>query len=229
MMNNLLFFLRGLCVMSATAGIIVYQPNDYFNGQNPASPWSFGFTSPEDHLSFRLYPNYVSNAYGKAEFSNLQQASMSGFALWYVSNSSGIWGYANQGLIGMNMNKQGKLQHLDEFELKPGQMCFHPGISNSRATIRFTVPTSGFYDIESVLFAPSLANTTAADATTDVHLSVNNVEHRSLWISRKPGILMLKQFYLNVEDNVQFEVGWGKNKNYFGDTTAIDLRITYYS
>jgi hypothetical protein len=228
-MNNVVFIFYGLCVISGTAEIIVYQPNYYFSGQNPASHWSFGFTSPDDHLSFRLYSNYASNAYGNTEFINLQLPSMSGFALWYVSDLSGGISYANQGLVGMNMNKQKNVQYHNEFELKPGQMCFHPGINNARATIRFTVPTSGFYDMESVFFAPGFTNSTPADVTTDVHLSVNNVEHRSLWISRKPGILMLKQFYLNIDDNVQFEVGWGKNKNYYYDTTAVDIRITYYN
>ncbi len=65
--------------------------------------------------------------------------------------------------------------------------------------------------------------------TTDVHLSIINVELRSLWINQNSSMLIFLQIYLNVGDYVQFEVGWGKNKNYISDKTAANITTTAYN
>lgn len=156
---------------------------------------------------------------------NLKVPSLSGYAVWYDWTVS--HGYVASGFIGMNRNHNKAVQYLSDFRLKPGQITLHSGINNAHPTIRFTVPHSGFYDIEATFFAPGFVLSTSCDATTDAHLSVNNVELRSLWVTRKPGLLMLKQFYLNMGDYVQFEVGWGENKNVRCDTTAANIQIIY--
>ncbi len=215
--------------MGTSARLISYQPKDYFNNQNPNSHWSFGFTEPNDHLSFQLYPNYVDNFYGQSEFSNLQHPSMSGFSLWYERDTSSGAPYYNKGVVGMNSRKDTNIVYGTEFELKPGQIIFHPGINNTHACIRFTVPSAGFYDVEGIFFSPGPASNPNGCASTDVHLSINNVELRSLWINQNSGMLIFRQIYLNMGDYVQFEVGWGKNKNITCDTTAANITITSYN
>lgn len=207
-MRHLNFFLlisSLLCVHSSIAEVIIYKPNDHFGNLNPASDWSFGYTSPDDHLNFNLYSRYTDSASDTSDMGNLKVPSLSGYAVWYDWTVS--HGYVASGFIGMNRNHNKAVQYLSDFRLKPGQITLHSGINNAHPTIRFTVPHSGFYDIEAIFFAPGFVLSTTCDATTDAHLSVNNVELRSLWVTRKPGLLMLKQFYLNMGDFVQFEVG----------------------
>ncbi|CAF0803976.1 unnamed protein product [Adineta steineri] len=153
---------------------------------------------------------------------------MSGLSLWYTRNTSSGTSYCNNGWIGMNSNKQADIQKENEFNFKPGQIAFHPGITNSHSCIRFTVPSAGFYDVQGVFFSSGPATNLNGDATTDVHLSINNVELRSLWINQNTGILVFPQIYLNMGDYVQFEIGWGKNNNYNYDSTAANITITGY-
>ncbi|CAF1275953.1 unnamed protein product [Adineta steineri] len=154
---------------------------------------------------------------------------MSGFSLWTTNTTLGGENFVNNGFVGINSNSQTNVQHLNEFYLKPGQLVFHPGVNNAHACIRFTVPSSGFYDVEGVFFSPGPPSAPDGYATTDVHLSINDVELRSLWINQNSGMLIFRQIYLNVGDNVQFEIGWGQNKNYLRDTTAANIVIVAYN
>ncbi|CAF0799002.1 unnamed protein product [Adineta steineri] len=154
---------------------------------------------------------------------------MSGFAVWCTSTTLGGLNYVNNGLVGINSNSQTDVQLGNGFYLKPGQLIFHPGVNNAHACLRFTVPLAGFYDVEGIFFSPGLPSTPNGYATTDVHLSINNVELRSLWINQNSGMLIFRQIYLNVGDYVQFEIGWGQNNNYGSDTTAANITIVAYS
>ncbi|UJR29672.1 hypothetical protein I4U23_017220 [Adineta vaga] len=212
-----------------TARLISYRPNDYFNITNRNIYWSFGYTDPTDHLSFQPYSSYVNSVYGNPIYSNLQVATMSGFSQWCTSTTLGGLNYVNNGCIGMNSNNKTDIDFQNEFYLKPGQLVFHPGFNNAHACIRFTVPLAGFYDVEGVFFSPGPPNAPNGNATTDIHLSINNVELRSLWINQNSGMLIFRQIYLNVGDFVQFEIGWGQNKNYYFDTTAANITIVAYS
>jgi hypothetical protein len=100
--------------------------------------------------------------------------------VWYKSSVSSVLPFYNKGLVGMNSRKDTNLVHGSELELKPDQITFHPGIDNTHACIRFTVPSAGFYDAEGIFFSPGPSNNPNGYATTDVHLSINNVELRSL-------------------------------------------------
>lgn len=219
--NRAIIILWAFCYFCGATTTIVYRPNDYLNGVNPNSYWSFGYTIPNDRLNFRLYPHYVENSYGTSESTDLQSISMPGY------NVRCSCAGAESGLIGINMNQNKTIRYKNELRLQPRQLTFHPGPHNQRPAIRFIAPSSGVYDIEGIFFAPGFLNS-GPDATTDAHLSINDVELLSLWVTRTPGMLRLGQFYLQAHDYVQFEVGWGNNNNYFYDTTAANIRIVYY-
>ena len=82
----------------------------------------------------------------------------------------------------MNSNQNTDIQYQNQFSLKPGQLAFHPGVNNAHACIRFTVPSAGFYNLEGVFFSSRRASNPNGEASTEVNLSINNVELRSLWI-----------------------------------------------
>ena len=212
-----------LCITAPT--LIVYRPNNHFCAHNPDGPWSFGFVQPDDHLSFQLYPKYAPNVFNVSEVTSFYtQMSMSGNAMWYSSTQF----FTEKGFIVHNNNLQTAVQYGSQFMLAPDQLAVHPGPLGEHGCIRFKVPSAGLYDIHGTFFSPGVPPNPGGVATTSAHLSINNVELRSLWINRNSGILFLNQTYLNVGDYLQFEVGYGENKNFGADTTAVNIVITAY-
>ncbi|CAF1512196.1 unnamed protein product, partial [Adineta steineri] len=133
--------------------------------------------------------------------------------------------FNRMGVVLHNTNKDKYAKYgLDEYNLAPGQLLFHPGPNNTRACIRFTVPSADTYHIDAVFFTTAGPN--IPGPSTDIHLSINNVELRSLWLKRNIGRFAFDNIYLNEGDYLQFEIGYGENKNYFHDGVQLNITIT---
>ncbi|CAF1579860.1 unnamed protein product [Adineta steineri] len=113
----------------------------------------------------------------------------------------------SMGWVIHNTNKDKFAKYgLDEYNLAPGQLLFHPGPNNTRACIRFTVPSADTYHIDAVFF--TTAGPEIPGPSTDIHLSVNNVELRSLWLKRNTGrFTNLKQIDLARLPNIKKREG----------------------
>jgi hypothetical protein len=111
----------------------------------------------------------------------------------------------------------------------PYEMWMQPAANGDRSCIRFTVPKAGYYTITADFFAPGPPVNATCQATTDVHFVINNVEQRSLWINQNSGRFVFKDLYLNYDDYIQFEVGYGKNMNYSCDVTGARITLIRFS
>ncbi|CAF3584483.1 unnamed protein product [Adineta steineri] len=96
--------------------------------------------------------------------------------------------FNRMGVVLHNTNKDKYAKYgLDEYNLAPGQLLFHPGPNNTRACIRFTVPSADTYHIDAVFF--TTAGPEIPGPSTDIHFSVNNVENlKQIDLARLPNI-----------------------------------------
>ncbi|MBV8799558.1 MAG: hypothetical protein JO208_07105 [Alphaproteobacteria bacterium] len=108
----------------------------------------------------------------------------------------------------------------------PHSLSLHPGQLCEYADLRFTAPAAGNYRITGQFYAMDYGGQT----TTDVHVSVNQVEvfagtvsySSSPTASFTPSQLLVP---LQANDVIDFQVGCGSNNNYFSDTTGLNAVI----
>lgn len=224
--NHIFIIIYTLCPLIRAVQVIVYRPNDHVSHRNPKSQWSFGYTLPDAREMFTLYSDYIDGNCRNTDNHLCKIASTAkDVAFWYKDiPASDVW---IKGIIGVYRLKNNTLLQSNEVLPPVPLMMFHPGPNNERPALRFSVPLSGFYEIQGTFFSPKQPSG-IPDATTDAHLLINNVELGSLWVIRTPGILRVEQFYLEVGDFIQFEVGFGNNGNCISDSTFANIRIIYY-
>ncbi len=103
----------------------------------------------------------------------------------------------------------------------PGRLSFHPGPEGQFSVVRFTAPESGRFFLRARFLAID------AQATTDVHILLNNQSIWSGWVrlqgqgeeSSYQGELQLQQ-----ADRLDFVVGYG-NGTYVCDSTGLEVAL----
>ena len=107
----------------------------------------------------------------------------------------------------------------------PGALCMHPGPNGEYAVLRFTAPADGDYKVSGQFFA---LDDNETGTTTDVWILQERREDRKLL--REGRILRqgkVDQFHEHdfpsskKGETLDFEVGYGANKNYFYDSTGL--------
>ncbi|CAF3623604.1 unnamed protein product [Rotaria sp. Silwood1] len=172
-------------------------------------------------------PNGMHDSYAAGLYQNIK---MNGYAIYYTRNSLASWW--DDGCIGMA--RTNSLEYFNEFYVPQGHMTMHPARNGNRACVRYTMQnTDEIYDIDASFISqgPSLflnGPLSNGYATVDVHLSINNVTLASMTINRSSGGFFRRGLRLNYGDIIQFEVGYGENKNYFSDTITVDIKMTRY-
>jgi hypothetical protein len=122
-------------------------------------------------------------------------------------------------------NDTSAIQTVSGLHLKPETLGMHPGPSGQYSIVRWTAPTAGVFDVDSVFEARDRNDAWAAD----VHVLVNGVSvfaqsfAGSLGATSNP---YQSQIVLSTGDTIDFAVGWGVNNTHLGDTTALHATIT---
>lgn len=182
--------------MPSSAGQ-VYSPNASFSLKaNPNGPWQFGY---EKTIGSRFIICDIPKTDGAVEFWE-SGIGPGGHPLVYLNRSGtaiGPWG----------------------FTIARHQLVLHPGPNGELAVVRFIVPATGRYVIKgrfTGIHVPS----------TDAHVVVNS---SSLLSAEINGVRNFARFdlmqSLKKGDKLDFLVGYGADKDYNNDSTALDLHL----
>ncbi len=106
----------------------------------------------------------------------------------------------------------------------PHALCLHPGVDGEYAVLRFTVPADGTYRVSGQFFA---LDDNATGTTTDVWVVPN--ENKSAAFAGKIDYhagprfagFTSREFQLKKDNTLDFEVGYGANKNCEYDSTGL--------
>ena len=110
------------------------------------------------------------------------------------------------------------------YTVPPHGLALHPGLNGEYAVLRFTAPTDGTYKVSGQFFA---ADDNATGTTTDVWILRNDEKNGSFsgeidyYGRAKSASFTSKDFQLKKGDTLDFEVGYGANKNYEYDSTGL--------
>ncbi len=105
----------------------------------------------------------------------------------------------------------------------PGQFGLHPGPNGEYALVRYLAPATGEVSLRSTFAGQDLAGT-----TTDVHVLLNGSSVFDDFVEGVPGASAATfnhGFSLTRGDIIDFAVGFGRNGNYFNDSTALAATI----
>ena len=106
----------------------------------------------------------------------------------------------------------------------PRALGMHPGPGGEYAVLRFTAPAYGTYKVSGQFYALDDNDT---GTTTDVWILRNDEKAGSFsgkvdyYGGTKSASFTSKDFQLKKGDTLDFEVGYGANKNYFYDSTGL--------
>lgn len=102
-------------------------------------------------------------------------------------------------------------------------LTFHPGRYGEYSVIRWTAPTTGSYKISTTFTGANPYNT-----TTDVHVLDCDTELYASSINKYKDVRSYNSGVLKLiaGNTIDFVVGYGSNKNFSRDTTAIIAKIS---
>jgi hypothetical protein len=118
-------------------------------------------------------------------------------------------------------NMSGKAAKVHRvFRLPPDMLSLHPGRNGEFTVVRWTAPWTGEYSIEARFEALDFA-------TTDVYI-LHNASVIGEEIIDNEGAshdFSLCRMAVRAGDHIDFAVGYGQNRNYYGDSTGLRARI----
>ena len=173
---------------------------DFSLAANPNGVWSYGYTT----------------TLGGALILYTDKGTSSGLEYWFKNLYLGAPGVA--------YNPTDTTLDVGTPQYGPGQVGFHPGPNGQNAIIRFTVPVSGTYHLES-----SFVGIDERGTTTDVHVLVNAVSiFDGIVQGFGPGTgpSFVTDLTLAEGDRVDFAVGY-RIGGFFYDSTGIAARLVY--
>ena len=105
----------------------------------------------------------------------------------------------------------------------PRALWMHPGLNGEYAVLRFTAPSDGTYRVSGQFYA---LDDNATGTTTDVWLLQNNENSTfsgkvDYYGGAKSASFTSTVFPLKKGDTLDFQVGYGTNKNYEYDSTGL--------
>ncbi len=188
-----------LFVVPAGHAITYDAASDFSIVSNPNGVWSYGYSSTLGG-ELILYPDKGIN---------------SGLEYWQKNISLGAPSVAyNPTSITLDFGTP---------VYAPKQVGSHPGPNNQISVIRFIAPVTGAYHIEA-----SFVGIDEWGTTTDVHVLVNDVSIFNGSVNGYgPASGTSTQFdlELNVNDRVDFAVGFG-NGSFYNDSTGVDAQLS---
>ena len=186
---------------------------DFQTASNPWAYWTYGYVDFNGQY-FELF--------------NMCQSVSAGVNRWIYSGDESSGGYVGLNASGSIFNGLGGT-------VEPGSLFMHPNNSGNKPTIRWTSPMSGM-----MLIHAKFSGRTTAPTTTDGNIFVNGTSIFSGFVNGFAGtaakqykdasgvspVVETWQFQnINAGDTVDFSVGYGENKNYGWDLTAVAADI----
>lgn len=106
------------------------------------------------------------------------------------------------------------------FKMPPDALLLHPGKNGEFTVVRWNAPWSGEYSIDARFEAHNFT-------TTDVHILHNRVVVAEEIIEGLHAAhdFSLRHLRLQKGDYIEFAVGYGQNRNYYGDSTGLKAVI----
>ncbi len=210
-----------MVVISASCGVlagaVVYDAFDGFSGKsNPNGVWQYGYKSSLLGTDLILYNTPIGLS-----------CEVDGLQFWRSNY------HAPDPNIGRNPYTAASAVNHDVLMCSGGvflpsadYLHVHPGPNGEFSVLRFTPPQPGVYRITAAF--KSLK--TMSPATTDVHIAIP-FRNKEVLRGKINGIITtqnirFRQTYrLSEADFIDFEVGYGDNLNYFGDSTGLRVCI----
>jgi hypothetical protein len=130
--------------------------------------------------------------------------------------------------IGHNTHAIPVTVNINSIVLPPFALALHPGPNNEYAVVRFTVPADGTYKVSGQFYA---LDDNAAGTTTDVWVLPNNSKTGAFsgkvdyYGGSKWASFTSTAFQLKKGNTLDFQVGYGVNKNYEYDSTGLNAVI----
>ena len=140
-----------------------------------------------------------------------------------------FFGWSSAGgfpLLGHNSHAVPVTGGVNPIILPPYALDMHPGLNGEYAVLRFTVPADGTYKVSGQFYAQD-DNATGTGTTTDVWILQNNDKTGAFsgkidyYGGSKCASFTSKVFELKKGNTLDFQVGYGANKNYFYDSTGL--------
>lgn len=189
---------------TAEAGTIYDAAKDFSSSNNPNGVWSYGWTQ----------------TLGSAFVQDAQNGSEQGLDFWHgttIGAFSSLYPYVAHNGTDSTILYYGGVNYA------PGQMTLHPGPDGQYADVRFTSPNAGAYSL-----AAAFTGVDTLGTSTDVHIFLNGV---SIFDGAVNGNGASQDYTgsltLSVGDVVDFVVGYGSNRSYNSDSTALSATLTY--
>ena len=184
-------------VPHAATGGIDDAAADFSSSANPQGPWRYGWM-PRDGGTFTLAGQYPT--------------------------SGGIDRYEGGGQSFVGHNGTRRHQSFGTGSWPPGLLALHPGREGEVAVVRWTAARTGTVIVD--------AHYTRRDpvypTTTDVRVRRRGVDVFSAELDGQRSQARFRSLVSVSEgDTLDFAVGWGRNRNYHGDTTGLALRIRW--
>ena len=172
--------------------------------KNPNGPWSYGSSATE----FSAMTVYSTESTG---IPNLPS--------WHGTNST------------PEVFKNTSSSTIVDTTVKvpAGQLAAHPGSNGEYSHVRFTAPAAGTYAVTAKWTGIDVGGSfSPAGTTTDVHLLYNGKSVFDGAISGFGKSASKSITFTNVAKGatIEFLVGYGSDKTYFDDSTAISAQIT---
>lgn len=187
--------------------VTTYDPaRDFSQNNNPAFPWSYG--------SYNSSGNFapLTNAYNYA----------TGVDSWRGAVSSNFGPFP---AVGANRSGSDLAGFYGSMTWKNGYVWFSPASDQSRAVLRFMVPTSGFYTVSGQFegMLPGRNADVRITAATNTSVVALLADTPLVGMATIPFNLPR---YFNAGDVVDFSVGVGADGVWTDDSTALQLTIS---
>jgi hypothetical protein len=180
--------------------------NDFSPTVNPNGVWSYGWSST---LGSPFIADVVHQNFSSLDFwaggipSSLTPGAFPDF---YHNGTSGTIDFGGTVLVA------------------PNQLVLHPGPDGEYADLRFTTPTAGTFLLSSTFMGADSFGT-----TTDVHILLDGTSIFDGLINGTGATTaqnFIQSLSLKAGDTLDFVVGYGTNKNFYNDSTALSVNLS---
>ena len=108
------------------------------------------------------------------------------------------------------------------FCVPPGYLHLHPGVNDELSVVRWTAPTSGTFQLQGAVRGLD-------DITSTNFLAILNSERHlftATVTNRNPPVFFHRTLTVSAGDTIDFIVEFGRDGNYFNDSTGIQFKLT---
>jgi hypothetical protein len=194
----------GLAAIAISSWDAASEFNDSENpdAANPSGVWSYGWKETLTGKFFLALTSYNDPPYRFG---------------WCNASGLPLICHATRAVVAL-MNGPNRIN------VPPHTLQLHPGLNGEYAILRFTAPADGAYKVSGQFYA---LDDNATGTTTDVWILQNNSKSGAFsgkvdyYGGARSASFTSLVFQLKKGNTLDFQVGYGANKNYFYDSTGL--------